>query len=323
MALAAQADRQYGLLTRPQIESGLSRGQFERRVREGILLPAGPRGVWRLAGAQPSWRQRVMATCLSIGPPVAASHSTAARLWSIEAIAPVGLHVVVPPGRSGRPPGAGQSTTSSPGPGKPAPAPDLVVHHGDLPADAVAQRYGIPVTSPARTILDLGGDVPPDALARAVDELKRARLLGLEELRAERCRRPRLRGVGSVDRILHRWQEGAGDSGWEERVFGWLVDAGLPVPVRQHPVELGDGSLAVLDLAYPRHRVGVEFDGWTWHQGRDRFDRDRARASALAAAGWLVVTVTSAHPPPEVVARVRQALALRAAPDLAATDRPR
>ncbi|MHB1534220.1 MAG: hypothetical protein ACYC1D_06340 [Acidimicrobiales bacterium] len=57
--------------------------------------------------------------------------------------------------------------------------------------------------------------------------------------------------------------------------------------------------------------MAVEFDGWSAHGTRRRFDADRDRTTELALAGWLVVLVNSAQPRAVVVERVRRALAQR------------
>lgn len=106
---------------------------------------------------------------------------------------------------------------------------------------------------------------------------------------------------------------GVGDSVWEDRVFRWIVAAGEEPPER-HVQVLLNGAVRVLDMAYPRRMIAIEFDGFEHHQFRRRYHADAGRYSELALAGWLALKVTSGHSEGEVVDRVRRALALR--PDI-------
>ena len=68
------------------------------------------------------------------------------------------------------------------------------------------------------------------------------------------------------------------------------VEAGLPRPVLQHPVELG-GRRYRIDLAYPEQRVAIELDG-SVHLRRDVWEADHERQKALVLAGWTVLRFT-------------------------------
>jgi very-short-patch-repair endonuclease len=71
-----------------------------------------------------------------------------------------------------------------------------------------------------------------------------------------------------------------------------LVLAGLPAPVAQFTVLANGYFVARVDLAWPAHKLAVEYDG-RWHADRGQLHRDRARLRALTAAGWRVLHVTS------------------------------
>jgi very-short-patch-repair endonuclease len=100
-----------------------------------------------------------------------------------------------------------------------------------------------------------------------------------------------------------------GDSDAEGRIARWLVASGLPKPVQQHRVRI-DGRTYRIDLAYPRAKVGIEYDGWTFHKGRTSFDADRRRDNALRLVGWLMLHFTSRSSRDEVTRVVADALAL-------------
>ena len=89
-----------------------------------------------------------------------------------------------------------------------------------------------------------------------------------------------------------------------------LALAGL-VAVPQYTVrDRGGAFLARVDLAFPEHRLAVEYDG-AWHGERGQLTRDRRRLNRLTAAGWRVLFVTAAdlRAPDTIVARVVEALA--------------
>jgi very-short-patch-repair endonuclease len=69
--------------------------------------------------------------------------------------------------------------------------------------------------------------------------------------------------------------------------------------------------VAVVDFAYPDRRIAIEVDGYRWHAGRRRWERDLARRNALTALGWRVLHVTAAdieQRPGDMLAIVRAAL---------------
>jgi hypothetical protein len=72
-----------------------------------------------------------------------------------------------------------------------------------------------------------------------------------------------------------------------------IVLAGLPTPTSQVNIcdRRGDW-ISRVDLAWRALKVICEFDGYEFHEGREVFERDRRRWSALSLAGWTVVVVT-------------------------------
>ncbi len=284
---------QHGLITRRQARSlGLSDDQIDhrltsgrwRRERHGVLL----------VGAAPStWEQRVHGLCLGGGDDVVASHRTAARLWSL--VDAVGrIEVTVRGTRRVRLTGA-------------------TVHQSILlPTVDLAVRSGIPCTAMARTLADLSGGQDPRVVGSWIDQALRHSQLDLLELRS--CL-ARLAGPGRRNLRVIRQVVGdllpdydPGDSDLEVRALRALHDAGLPAPVQQHPVRLGSGGGAVLDLAYPEHLVAVELDGWAFHGTRVAFDRDRLRRNELTLLGWHVLQFTASMSDDALVRTVAEAI---------------
>ncbi len=113
-----------------------------------------------------------------------------------------------------------------------------------------------------------------------------------------------------------RFVEPLSESPMETRSRLVLTDGGLPRPVAQHVVrDMAGGFVARLDLAYPIHRVGMEYEG-DHHRSRETFRRDIARLNALTALDWIIVRVTADdiyRYPDKLVRRMRDLLARRAA----------
>jgi hypothetical protein len=272
----------------------MSTQQLQRRLAAGLLLPV-HRGVYRVAGAPPSWRQRAMATTLAYGPPSAISHRAAARLLGLGGIKADDPEVTLPRWRDGRRAG-------------------IITYRAPLPESEVTTAHRIPVTTPERTLLDLGAVVSSPLLERLVDDATRLRLTSpsaLRDLLASRGGHG-AQGHGALRQLLAFRLEhpGVGDSGWADRIFGWIVGGGCEEPQRQLQV-LIRGRVLILDMAYPDRMIAIEFDGYDHHGGRRRFDSDRDRYTELNLAGWLVVQVTSRTTRAQLLDKVSRALAMR------------
>jgi very-short-patch-repair endonuclease len=168
-------------------------------------------------------------------------------------------------------------------------------------------------TTPLRTAYDIamGRDLVEavvllDALAQA-GVLRRAHVEPLRErLAAARGGR---RGLRALD--LH---DPAAESPQESRLRVRLVSARVPRPVSQHVVRDPSGRfIARVDLAWPGHKVAVEYDG-VWHADAKQLRHDRRRLNQLVAAGWTVLHVTDdrlRHHLDEVAAEILACLARR------------
>jgi very-short-patch-repair endonuclease len=292
--LDALSVRQHGLITRAQALSVLSRAEFEYRVGSGQLVVV-RRGVYRCQGAQPTWRQRMMAVCLSVPDPVVASHRSAGRLWELEDVPRADPEITVPRGRSVRLPG-------------------VYTHRADLPASDITKRFEIPVTTIARTLLDLSSVVDPVTLARVVDDSLRRRYLIIEDLatRVAACNRGGRRRLLALKAIVEARGRDyvSGDSVWEDRLFNWIVEEGLPTPDRQVWVIINEKSYRI-DMGYVALKIAIEFDGYEWHHLRSKFDSDRERITALQLAGWLVLSFTSSSSKEHVIGSIKHARAQR------------
>lgn len=204
-----------------------------------------------------------------------ASHRSAAALWCLRgADRPPVVEVTVP--------GAARHRLAG-----------VVVHRSaQLPSCDVTRRSAVPVTTPARTLLDLGAVAPQLVEAAMEDALLRG-LVSLSSLRRvlERSGAQGRAGTAVLRRLVDERDPSLAptESPLEDALLGLLRRHGLPEPVRQHPVALPGGRLVRLDFAYPDLKLGIEADGRIWHSGRADFQRDRERGNLLARLGWTVL----------------------------------
>ncbi|HEX9968767.1 MAG TPA: type IV toxin-antitoxin system AbiEi family antitoxin domain-containing protein [Acidimicrobiales bacterium] len=281
-AIARFARRQHGLVTRQQAASvGLSPSAISRRLTGGAWRRVAA-GVFAVVTAPATWRQRLLAACLAAGPGAVASHRSAAALFGLSGLGSGAVEISVVRGRSHR------STLA-------------VVHQArDLPVVDLTRVDGIPVTRPARTLVDLASGVSPRALEEAVDDALCRRLVSLGRLddRTQVLLGRGRPGSAALHGVLATWHDGGvlPQETAEARLFRRLVHAGLPPPERQHEVYAPATGRFVgrLDLAWPDARVGFELDGFRWHGSPRSHAREIGRHNGLKALRW---TVFQATPP--------------------------
>jgi hypothetical protein len=297
--------RQHGLITRSQaIDAGLSASAVQRRLLDHRWLPMRS-GVYAVGGPAATWEQAVMAACLAGGRGTVASHVTAARLWDLDRVPSTDrLHVTSDPRRRIRLDGVTAHRSSR------------------LSAADVATRRHIPVTAPARTIIEVSGLMGTADTGRCIDDALRRGLVTVDALRASVARvagpgRRRLRVVRAALRDRLPGYD-PGDSNLEVRAIRTLAAAGLPTPVQQHRVVV-DGRTRRIDLAYPDEQVAIELDGWTWHGDVAAFHAGRATGDELSGLGWAVLQLTAEAEPGTIVGWVTETLAARSAVSLPAT----
>ncbi|MEV1145943.1 DUF559 domain-containing protein [Micromonospora sp. NPDC049799] len=251
---------------------------------------------------------------------------------------PPGRPSARPPGRpSGGPPVAGASGRpragavgppsrrldgTSVGPAQRAPAPERDHSPGRGPVSGRLSAPGIPYpwqqvpvvarTGPEQAAWETAVWVDPVRAIGVIDALLAQGLTTFSALAAT-AEQYAGRPGGRRAAWLFSLADAGAQSPPESHLRLRLVLAGLPRPVTQHPVRLPSGLVVHPDLAWPEHRVAVEYDG-QWHAEADRLHVDRARLNALVAAGWLVLHVTSRRLHrdfPGVLREVRAALASR------------
>ncbi|HEX2272566.1 MAG TPA: type IV toxin-antitoxin system AbiEi family antitoxin domain-containing protein [Acidimicrobiales bacterium] len=268
------AARQHGLVSRSQVRAlGLTARQVDRRTADGVLV-AVRRGIYRVAGSPSSPEQALLAACMAAGSGAVASHRSAAALWELRGVDWPRPELTVPIDRR---PGV----------------PGVTVHRSVmLGRPDVTRHRRIPVTTPARTLLDLGA-VAPELVEPAMEDALFRSLVSLSSLRRtlDRVGAHGRGGTAVLRDLVDQRARGTAptESPLEDALVALLRKHRLPEPVRQHPVTVGGGRWLRLDLAYPAARLGIEADGRRWHSGRADFQADRERGNLLVARGWTVL----------------------------------
>lgn len=268
--IARLGARQHGSVARWQLLAhGVSRHEIEHRVRTGRLIPV-HRGVYAVGHAALARHGRRMAAVLTGGAGAVLLGRSAAEHWVLRPDARSVYEIATP--RSLRP------------------LPGILRRQRHLPADETTVHEGIPVTTVARTLLDLAAVLDVHRLRRVITEAERQRLGDRVGLPALVRRHPRSPGVAKLRAILAReaLDADATESELELDFVAFAAAARLPAPRTGHPV-----GPFVVDAAWPAGRVAVEVDSRAFHADPQAFEDDRRRDRILAAAGWLVVRVTA------------------------------
>lgn len=289
------AEEQYGVVTIDDVRGHLNELQIQHALRTGRLCVAFAKtGVYRIGGAPEFWEQRLYAACRATNG--SASHRSAARVWGNAYVPAVRLELTVPEFQVVRLSGVRAHRSNR------------------IPPEHLTTYAGIPITTGARTLVDLSAVLSDYRLERAIDDALRRGITTVAELRAcfdELAGRGRRR-IAHLRPLLEARQGdyNPGDSDAELRLVRWLERDGLPRPV-QHIWVVIRGKRYCIDCGYPDIKVGFEWDGWDDHGVRRAFDYDRARRDELELAGWLILQFTSAMSRQTVVGRARRAVEQR------------
>ena len=270
-AVASRAAGQHGVVTRRQlVEAGLGRRAIERRVRIGWLHRM-YRGVYAV-GHPPLTRDACwMAAVLVHGDGAGLSHVCATAHWEIRPYSGSYIDVTIP-SRAGR-----------------ARRDRIRLHRsGTLTAEDITIHRGIPVTTIARTLLDVAAVLAAPSLARTVEQTEIRRLFDLTAVDQTLARHPTHPGAARLRRALSLYRDGVFTRSELENAFLALCDAhGIPRPLVNHIVEGRE-----VDFFWPDHRLIVETDGRATHLTHEAFERDRARDAHLLVLGHRVLRFT-------------------------------
>jgi very-short-patch-repair endonuclease len=254
--IAGLAARQHGVVGRQQLLAvGLGSRAIEHRIGSGKLHPL-HRGVYAVGHQVVSQHGRWMAATLSTGGVL--SHRSAGALWGLRPW-------------SGRIEITTRWTRAK--------RQGLLLHRAVLAEDEITIEHGIPVTTPARTQLDLAGVLQRHQLQQVINEAERLRLQGPQPDRHRTKRGTKALRTLAPPTHTKRDLEAAFHTFLNDRRF---PRAQTNTIVEGHEV----------DCAWPEHRLVVELDSWEYHRTRAAFEADRRRDRRLSAAGWTVLRVT-------------------------------
>lgn len=189
--------------------------------------------------------------------------------------------------------------------------PGLQIWGDRIDGDEYELLDGVPVTTAARTAVDLACWFPTTTAVAGIDALARATDLKMADVDLLTARYRGRRGLQRARLSLDLVDPGA-QSPKETWLRLVLMQGHLPRPQTQIPVrdEFGN-AFAYLDMGWEDVKVAVEYDGDHHRNDRSQFGWDVRRLERLQQRGWIVIRVLSGDRPADIVRRVRAARARR------------
>lgn len=286
--IAADIADQHGVFTRRRLrEVGVTSKRERHAVETGLWVPVLGAAFCAAQQSVGSWQRASAAAALTGGT---VSHQTAAILHGLELEAST-VHVTVE--RNQRIARAGVSS-----------------HRLTLSIRDECTRGGLPLTTPARTVVDCMSYLPFNEAMEIARETLFRRWIDLPTLRELARRRAGWHGTPQLVRIIAILADG-GRSEAERLAHRLLKKAGITG--WQANVVLSDrhGVIGEVDLIFAAARLVVEIDGYGVHGRRAAFQRDRSKQNRLIAAGFVVLRFTwedIQRRPHHVVAQISAAL---------------
>jgi hypothetical protein len=279
-----EALRAVGIVTRADaLSAGVPQARIDTAVRNGTLMPVS-RGVYLRSAIATKVRSRAggedllrAAAALAVaGGDAAVSHQSAALLLGIpllgKPVSDVTLTVPRQRDRHGRR--------------------GIHLYATDLPAEQVAIKYGFPVTTPARTVVDLGRVLDFRAGLVAADSALFKKLTTKADLRSVVAALPHRPGIARAAKVIE-FADGRAESPLESIARVGLRDSGLPPPELQ--VQLGNGfePIARVDFYWKKYRTAAEADGAMKYDNDPGLARRQLRRDhLLRAEGYEIVHFT-------------------------------
>jgi hypothetical protein len=265
--VAEFAARQHGIVALWELlELGMSRTGVKRWVEDGGLHRV-YRGVYAVGHSSLTGDGRWLAAVKACGPGALLSHMCAAALWAIRRTSSPIIHVTTPNRRSPK---------------------GIRVHRvRRLHPDDVAVVDGIPVTSTARTLLDLADVLPPRQLIRAIEQAERLQLFDLNAINRllERSNGRRVRPLRNAIAAV-TGEPPRVNSDWERDLLDFCDDHDIPRPELNVIV---DGY--EVDALWRTKKIVVELDSYAFHRSLRAFEQDREKYADLQLAGYLVLPI--------------------------------
>jgi very-short-patch-repair endonuclease len=256
--MARIASRAHGVVTRVDLRAAqITRDEIDRRVRSGALIVE-YRGVYRVGHRAPSVEARYLAAVWACGEGAVLSGRAAGHFWGLLKGSPAAPEVTARTERRVK----GIITTCA----------------RRARRETTVWR-AIPITTPARTLVDLAAALDEPQLARACHEAGVRHDTTPRQVEAVLSRRPNVAGARKLRAIL-RGDVRVSLSKLESRFLDRLSEAALPLPQTNHVV----GGRRV-DCRWPEQELTVELDGYRFHHSRHAWEQDRRREREARAHG--------------------------------------
>jgi hypothetical protein len=250
--IARIAGRQHGSLTRGQLlRAGLTNNQINARVANGMLIRV-HRGVYRVGHTAPSVEANYMAAVLACGVGAVLAGRAAAHLLGLTKGKAPPAEVLVAAKRRG-------------------------ARRGKLDPSDRTRWHGIPVTTPARTLLDLAPHMTVEELALAAHNAGVRHHLTPRQVKEVLARRPNAPGASKF-RPIFEGDAPAILSWMERRALAAVASSDLPKPAVNRRMAEG-----YVDLRWPG--LTVELQSYRFHHSRHAWERDHDRRRAARGRG--------------------------------------
>lgn len=188
--------------------------------------------------------------------------------------------------------------------------PGVTIRDERIGEDEICQVANLPVTTPARTALDLARRLPRDDAVAHLDALASKTGVTVQEVLSLAERYPHTRGIRQA-----RESVALMDGGAETPRQTWLrlllIDAGMPKP--QTAIALADSDWeTTVAIGWRGPKVGIDI---AEDPVSDPYSivQKIARAELRQRLGWFDIRVAPAHTTASIIYRVRQALRQRGA----------
>jgi very-short-patch-repair endonuclease len=267
--LAELAERQHGVVCRRQLSALGFSSQAIKTLVSRKRLHRLHRSVYAVGHTRLKAQGRWMAAVLACGPGAVLSHRDAAALHDL------------------RPVGSGKIDVTAPSRHR---LPGIRAHYFRiLHAQDTTTVDGIPVTSLARTYLDLAEIISHARLIDMLEDGERQSKLDVSAIDATIARNPGRHGIEPLQAAMAELTDAPPMlQSRLERAFRHIARAhDLPMPQFN-----GYAEGLLVDMVWREHRLVVEVDGRKWHIGKRAFAEDRRRDRTLVRAGWRVVRFT-------------------------------
>jgi hypothetical protein len=270
-AILRFADGQRGLITYEQlVRCGLDAHGIKRLVRRGWLRPV-HRGVYLVGHAAAVPFVRETAAFLAYNPRALISDRSSLALWRLCATNDaLGIHVTV----------LGRKAHSRPG---------VIVHQvATLHECDIGHCERLPVTMPARALLESACDLGLHETEKAVDEALALNLVSRPGLLAVIERYPKHRGAAILRKLADPDRASEITHSVAAKRYGRLLrKADAPPSESEYPIGPYSADRCWVDL-----NLVVEIDGVQFHRDRKRMESDNKRQDYLRHHGHAVTRFT-------------------------------